>query len=128
MKAAYGNAFMCCVLLVKNKATVDTMSKEGRNALMIAADCNHIQVVDFLAETAPGTIDEVDRDGNTALMLAARKCVRFGAVLLDAAEPSPAGATRSLWSTSLPAAPSPTLSTRRVAVAGWRACTAYVRG
>ena len=50
---------------------VDAVDRDGRTALMIAAQNGHTDTATALAGTHGADVDAVDRDGRTALMIAA---------------------------------------------------------
>ena len=70
--AAQGNALMVTYLL-KHKAEVDVCTAQGDTALHLAAQNNHIAVIEQLVILGQANVELTDRDERTPLYVAARQ-------------------------------------------------------
>lgn len=58
------------LLLIEQGASLATKDKNGRNALFIATERSHIELIDMILKRDPSQINEVDNFGRTALYIA----------------------------------------------------------
>jgi len=70
LAAAMGHLETCVILIDQGCQVRETCGDKGRNAVHVAAEKGHVEVLERFLLTEPSNIDVKDKDGMTCLMLA----------------------------------------------------------